>query len=1021
MRMFILSIVLVLNALALGGQEKQNTSGREPDMFWQSQIHLTPFRLPLPGKKITYIDLDEDGDPDVLQATINGNIGIQWIDDDDDMKYGDIEGDMDSDCLMIDRNGDGFYGGDYDLMIDWGDEDGDGDADIQVIVDNSGYNARREKYNSHYMIFIDTDNDQVFNYIDWNKLNIEAWDHAGRCNFFPDYNGQSIFLKAHVATDKIEDLRYNWENPFLFYDYDKDGCTEMTIRLIDQSLPKKKKTVDGSKTTEGKSYPVRYSKMVSSCQISIDMDNDSRPGNELDFDMSLKVSGKGFDYSSQVHKYKSLRGLPESDKYFKDPRWRQLTELIYCDHDSAYDLVFNKGHWSQCQFVFDEDDDCQRWERVEFYDPRDPFKVGAKQGGIDHNTQADVSGDRGEWDSDFSGKGQLYISPLDGRLHLLGAELGYWRIDQFATYFQGWQGARTPSIEPGDLITIEPEKFATVKYTDTDENGFVDRIDYDLDGDTLFEKTVKLAELGIDDSAKIINTADLTYSDYQKIYASMADTMWDNALKSVEAAHKYGLNTQWYSFLKHPKTLREKYSHGYWLSFYIYRDLLSLFERNGDPVLVNQLQKSYYSSNWNLLLKYSHPKEKECSTRGGLANFFKKLNSPNEVRIAYLGGSITAQPGWRVKSRKWFLQQYPQAKIREINAAIGGTGSDLGVYRLKQDVLVHNPDLLFIEFAVNDSSTPPEQIYKSMEGIVRKTWKDDPETDICFVYTLKKNMLKELQAGKFPPAASAMEKLAAHYGIPSIHMGLETARLERLGRVIFTGSEPRTEEEKKALGGKIVFSRDGTHPHIDGGHQLYLEAIVRSMEKIRKTGTPPAPHALPTPFVADNWQDAKMISLSCANLSSGWEKLDPAKNSVAKKFQKRFSEIFKANEPGESISFKFKGTAVEIYDLLGPDGGQVVIYLDDELPRVVARFDKYCTKHRLGKLTVAQGLSDTVHTVKLEIHPDQPDKAKILQERNNTMDDPKRFNDTAWYVGSILLIGEIVEAGYQVDASGPYI
>jgi hypothetical protein len=41
----------------------------------------------------------------------------------------------------------------------------------------------------------------------------------------------------------------------------------------------------------------------------------------------------------------------------------------------------------------------------------------------------------------------------------------------------------------------------------------------------------------------------------------------------------------------------------------------------------------------------------ECTPRAGLPNFFAKLNTPGaEVRIAYLGGSITAQEGWRPKT-----------------------------------------------------------------------------------------------------------------------------------------------------------------------------------------------------------------------------------------------------------------------------------------------------------------------------------------------------------------------------------
>ena len=77
----------------------------------------------------------------------------------------------------------------------------------------------------------------------------------------------------------------------------------------------------------------------------------------------------------------------------------------------------------------------------------------------------------------------------------------------------------------------------------------------------------------------------------------------------------------------------------------------------------------------------------DFSVRDGLPNFFAKLKNGGTVKIGYLGGSITAQNGWRIKSRDWFQKQYPKAKVEEINAAIGGTGSDLGVFRIDRDVL----------------------------------------------------------------------------------------------------------------------------------------------------------------------------------------------------------------------------------------------------------------------------------------------------------------------------------------------
>ena len=51
---------------------------------------------------------------------------MYWIDDDDDMQTTDREGDLDNDCLLIDRNRDGIFAGPGDLSIDWVDNNGDG-------------------------------------------------------------------------------------------------------------------------------------------------------------------------------------------------------------------------------------------------------------------------------------------------------------------------------------------------------------------------------------------------------------------------------------------------------------------------------------------------------------------------------------------------------------------------------------------------------------------------------------------------------------------------------------------------------------------------------------------------------------------------------------------------------------------------------------------------------------------------------------------------------------------------------
>ncbi len=402
----------------------------------------------------------------------------------------------------------------------------------------------------------------------------------------------------------------------------------------------------------------------------------------------------------------------------------------------------------------------------------------------------------------------------------------------------------------------------------------------------------------------------------------------------------------------------------------------------------------------------------ECRERDGLPNVMEKLKAGKEVRIAYFGGSITAQDGWRVKTLAWFRKQYPTAKVGEIFAAIGGTGSDLGAFRLKHDVLDRKPDLIFVEFAVNDGGAAPEQIHRTMEGIVRQAWKADPTTDICFVYTVTQTLVAPMLEGKFPRAASAMEKVADHYGIPSIHMAMEVARLAKDGKLVWSAKKPVTDADKEAMKDKFIFAPDSVHPYPETGHELYLQAVVRGMGKIAPVGKA-GPHELPAPLVADNWENAKMIPLDKARLSAGWQKLDMEKDSFAKRWHTNMGQVWKADKPGESVEFKFKGTSAAVYGLLGPDCGQVTVTLDDQKPSIRPLFDGYCVYHRLALLNAGSNLPDAVHHVKIEIHPDQPNKAEILgkggRTKENPADNPKKYDGRAWYAGCLMIVGELVE------------
>ena len=115
---------------------------------------------------------------------------------------------------------------------------------------------------------------------------------------------------------------------------------------------------------------------------------------------------------------------------------------------------------------------------------------------------------------------------------------------------------------------------------------------------------------------------------------------------------------------------------------------------------------------------------------------------------------------------------------------------------------------------------------------MRQTWKKDPSTDIVFTYTITAAMKQDYLAGNCNRAASAMEQLADHYGIPSICFGPRVIDAVKAGTLVMKGSEPHE--------GKTLFAQDGVHPGLPG-HKFYLASIVNGFTQMKDM--PPADHA----------------------------------------------------------------------------------------------------------------------------------------------------------------------------------
>lgn len=344
-----------------------------------------------------WVDLDRDQDPDLIVFQDQEAV-IVTIDDDDDATLASPTPDKDSDCWVVDLNWDAKP----DRVFDYLDDDSDGDVDREHhYYLHFGWFGRRPGL---VLIWDYNDNNRTW------TLNRYSYQQE-RCQWECDFGGNEGF-SLFVYDNRTSTWEAAWECPFYFYDPDGDGLAEEALRL------------------EG------YGRKMRALRYSMNADNDCSEAQPYDYDFALVALGPV--------------ELPEA--------WLVTTPLRtgrtgpYLPYNSARDAVL-KLPWQQALLVWDEND-CN-------VDPHDRAKHERWEGVINSAYEGfpqiggpacGLMNKRYELDADNSGKLRLYASPVDGRLHLFGAERGTLYMD-------------TDDDHKADRI---------IHYRDTDADGFFD-------------------------------------------------------------------------------------------------------------------------------------------------------------------------------------------------------------------------------------------------------------------------------------------------------------------------------------------------------------------------------------------------------------------------------------------------------------------------------------------------------------------------------------------------------------------
>lgn len=323
-----------------------------------------------------------------------------------------------------------------------------------------------------------------------------------------------------------------------------------------------------------------------------------------------------------------------------------------------------------------------------------------------------------------------------------------------------------------------------------------------------------------------------------------------------------------------------------------------------------------------------------------------------DLTVGFIGGSITdgrSGHNWPEPVVAWLVESFPRALIRVENAAIGATGSALGVFRAQRDLIDRDCNLVFVEYAVNDLGVDAEERMRSREGLLRKLLATGT-CDVVLVYTFSRPMYDDMVANHVPSSIADLEALGVHYGIGSVWMGLHAMREVSAGRM-------RWEE----------WLPDGLHPQLRGSLS-YGQSVMQFLERELLAADLPVSQAvvaavpLPAPLNQQHWQSARTLPLDQVQRRGGpWS----LRRSVGLTWM---DMVLETSAPGAAMAFQFSGRTLCLGLDFGKmsadfrwrlDGGEWQDYLIDR--------PDWCGNSGWYRLLVlASDLPDGTHSVELE-------------------------------------------------------
>lgn len=346
----------------------------------------------------------------------------------------------------------------------------------------------------------------------------------------------------------------------------------------------------------------------------------------------------------------------------------------------------------------------------------------------------------------------------------------------------------------------------------------------------------------------------------------------------------------------------------------------------------------------------------------------RRAEAGEKLTIGFIGGSITQgslsstpQKCYAYLVYKWWVDTFPEAEFKYVNAGIGGTTSQFGVARAEDDLLAAKPDFVIAEFSVNDEST--EHFEETYEGLVRKILSSEFHPALMLVHNVCYN--------NGASAELVHSRIARHYNLPSVSM--QSTLYKALLNCRFDNRR---------------ITPDDLHPN-DCGHELVSMVITKRLEEIKNTVKAEYETAktankflnsasltnksnqsgtLPAPLTANAYEDSvRYRNDNSTPVLDGFTADTSEQRDITDCFKKGFT----ASKKGAGITFKVSGSCIAVQfrktiNKPAPIAAAIIDADESNAVKLDANFDE-TWGDKLELYTLLEHGENKEHTVQIKI------------------------------------------------------